>query len=147
MSLRSWRERAIQTLLFEAGGIAVATPAFAYLFGAAPGESLTLIVALSVTVMIWAPLHNAAFDLAEWQVFRRVASDRPPHWRVIHAISHEASVMVVTLPMVMMLTGLDLKTALIVELGLTLFYAGYALVFYWLYDLWRPVPLGQGVRP
>jgi uncharacterized membrane protein len=58
---------------------------------------------------------------------------------VVHAISHEATTLVVTLPILMGLGGLTFWTALVVDLGLTLLYTGYAYVFHNVYDRLRPM--------
>jgi uncharacterized membrane protein len=59
--------------------------------------------------------------------------------RLVHALSHEASSLVVTLPVLMGPGGLGFMEALLADLGLTVIYAGYAYVFHWFYDRVRPV--------
>lgn len=147
MSLRSARERAIQTFAYECGGLLFAAPLYALIFGGGAAEGFVLVAALAVAVMIWSPVHNTVFDWIEWRTARRVASDRPHRWRVVHAVTHEATSLVVTLPVIMWLTDHGIWGALLVDLGLTLFYAGYAYVFHLAYDRWRPVarPDAQGV--
>jgi uncharacterized membrane protein len=93
--------------------------------------------------MLWSPLHNAAFDRAELRLAGRVASDRPPRWRLAHAASHELTSTVFTAPIVMGTGGHGLGEALAVNLGLTLLYTGYAYAFHLGYDRLRPV----GRRP
>ena len=78
MALRSARERALQTVCYEVGGILVAAPVYALLFGAGAAESIGLMLAVSVAVMVWAAFHRSIFDLLEWRVARRTASDRRP---------------------------------------------------------------------
>jgi uncharacterized membrane protein len=137
--LRSARERLVQTLAFEAGGLLLVTPLAALALGTGGGESLALLVALSVAVMAWAALFNTLFDLAELRWARRVASDRPPRWRIAHAVALETSAALVTWPLIVALTGLGWSAALLADLGLTLAYALWAYVFHRLYDAWRPV--------
>jgi uncharacterized membrane protein len=139
MSLRTARERVVQTLAYEAGGLAVATPIYAMVFQTDAMESAALLVALSVAVMIWSPTHNVLFDLVEWRFTRRVASDRPHYLRFVHAFSHEATALVVTLPVLVALGGLGLGEAILADIGLTIVYTLYAYVFHWLFDRLRPV--------
>jgi uncharacterized membrane protein len=139
MVLRTARERVYQTLAFEAGGLALVTPLYVILSGDTGTEGATLVVALAVAVMIWSPLHNTVFDALEWTFAARVASDRPPRWRVVHAVSHEITSLVVTLPVILWLTDYGVLGALLVDLGLTAFYAVYAYVFHVVYDRLRPV--------
>jgi uncharacterized membrane protein len=69
----------------------------------------------------------------------RVASDRPQKWRVVHAVSHEATTVVVTLPILVWLGGHGWGEALLLDLGLTVLYAVYAYGFHLVYDRLRPV--------
>ena len=140
MSLRSVRERALQTISYEAGGILIATPLYAAAFGASPAESAMLVAALAIAVLVWSPLHNMAFDVADLRLSGRVASERPHRWRVIHAISHELSSVIVTVPIIMWIGGHGFLEAVVIDLGLTVTYIAYAYVFHIIYDRLRPVP-------
>ena len=144
MPLRSARERAIQTLCFEFGGMALAAPLYALLFGAGAAESFGLLVALSVAVMAWAALHNTLFDVLEWRLARRVTSDRPHGLRVVHALSLEITSILVTTPLIMLIGGFGLIEALALDIGLGLFYAGYGYLFNLVFDWFRPVVPGHG---
>ena len=137
--LRSWRERIHQTLCFEAGGLLVVSPLFAWASGAELGASIQLLLMLSLLVTAWTALFNTAFDRLEWRCGQRVASDRPHRWRVVHAVALEASAVAVSCPAIVALTGLGWSAALLADLGLTLVYAVYGYTFHRLYDHWRPV--------
>lgn len=137
--LRDARARLLQTLLFEAGGLLVVTPLVAWVTGARAGESLALLVALSVAVMAWAALYNTAFDHLEARLAGRVASDRPPRLRVLHAVGLELSSVLATCPIIVGMTGLGWWYALAADIALGLVYAAYGYLYHWLFDLWRPV--------
>ncbi|MCU0828933.1 MAG: PACE efflux transporter [Tabrizicola sp.] len=143
MHLRSPRERLLQTLCYEAGGLLLSIPLYLLYSGSGTGEGALLMLALSVAVMIWSPIHNTVFDWADLRLSGRVASDRPQRWRVVHAVTHEATTVVVTLPILVWLGGHGWGEALLIDLGLTVLYAVYAYGFHLAYDRWRPVsPLG-----
>ncbi len=55
-------------------------------------------LALSAAVLVWSPVHNTVFDWLDLRLSGRVASDRPQRWRLVHAASHEATTVIVTLP-------------------------------------------------
>lgn len=93
MARRSLRERVIQTLAYEAGGLALAAPLYWLVFGGEAAESVGLVAAVSVAVLAWTPIHNKAVDWLEWRCARRLASDRPARLRALHALSHETTAM------------------------------------------------------
>jgi uncharacterized membrane protein len=142
MAIRSFRERAVQTLLYEAGGIAIAAPLYDLIFGAGAAQSVTLMVVLSVILLIWIPLFNWLFDLVEWRLTFRPASDRPHGLRMLHAFGMEATSIVVTVPAIMLVGGHGFWEAVAVDLGLSVLYVVYAYVFHILYDRFRPVTKG-----
>jgi uncharacterized membrane protein len=142
MTLRSTRERVIQTISYEIGGLCLSVPLYAIFGNGSTGEAFTLMLALAVAVLIWSPIHNTLFDWADYRLSGRLASDRPQGWRVVHAVSHEATTLVVTMPILMTLGGLGFWAALLVDLGLTLLYTAYAFVFHNVYDRLRPVRPG-----
>jgi uncharacterized membrane protein len=115
------------------------TPVYALIFGSTAGEGFTLLLALSVAVMVWSPCFNTLFDWTDLRFSGRVASDRPHGLRLVHAVLHEASSVIVTLPLILWIGGLTISMALMLDLGLTLFYSAYAYVFHVIYDRLRPV--------
>jgi hypothetical protein len=84
--------------------------------------------------------HNWVFDRLEWRFCRRIASSRPHRLRILHAVTHETGSTVVSLPIVMAVTGQGVWGALVIDLWLGLFYAVYAYLFHCAYDRLRPVP-------
>lgn len=142
MSIRSLRERLLQTVCFELGGVVVATPIYMIVTGNTAAEGAVLVIALAIVVMVWSPLHNSIFDILEWRLQRRVASDRPHGWRIVHAMSHEVTSLVVTVPAILMLTDHTLLEAVLLDIGLTVIYIVYAYLFHVIYDRLRPVPQG-----
>ncbi len=139
VAVRSTRERLIQTLWFELIGLLLVTPLFAYLSGATAGESLTLLVLLSVVVTVWAAAYNTAFDQIERHFAGRNACSRPQGWRVLQAAGLEASAVVLTCPLIVLITPLGWRDALIADLGLTLTYVAYGYCFHLVFDRLRPL--------
>jgi uncharacterized membrane protein len=141
-AVRSLRERLIQTLWFEALGLALISPLFAQIAGGSAGESLVVLAVLSVAVMAWSALYNAAFDWVEHRRTGRVASDRPHGLRLVHTVGLEVSVLVVTWPLLVALTPLGWGEALAADVGLTLAYTLYGYLFHLGFDQLRPVRPG-----
>lgn len=64
--LRSPRERLLQTVTTEAGGVVVTAPLYVILFGErggqGGGQSPVMMVVLSLAVIGWATIYNSLFD-------------------------------------------------------------------------------------
>jgi uncharacterized membrane protein len=139
MALRSVRERILQATAFEVIGIALVTPLYAVFMHSNAAASAAVVAAVALACLIWSPFHNAAFDFCEWRILRRVASDRPVRLRMVHAASHEVTSVAATTPIIVLLGDMTVPQALLVDLGLTLFYTVYTYVFHIFYDRFRPV--------
>jgi uncharacterized membrane protein len=139
MGIRNFRERIFQAVTCELGGILIATPLYALVAGAGPQESLVLIVTLSVVATVWVLVHNTIFDLVEWRLTHRSASDRPRTLRMAHAVSLEVTLMILTVPVIWIMGGHSFWQAIALDLGLSLVYLIYVYVFHLAYDWVRPV--------
>ncbi len=139
MQIRSARERFIQTLCYETLGLAVVTPLYGLVTGQTTVNSLVLLLAVSITCMAWAAVHNTLFDVVDAHLTGRVASDRPHGLRALHALSHEVSSIVVSTPVIMLIGGYGFWHALLVDIGLTMAYTIYAYGFHMGFDALRPV--------
>jgi uncharacterized membrane protein len=144
MPLRSRRERALQTVWFEALGIGLVSPLLALFSGTSAAESVLVLGALSLAVMCWAALYNTLFDRFDLRCTGTVASERSHGRRVLQAIGLEATATLVTWPLLVWLTPLGWFEALATELGLTAAYAVYGYCFHIGFDRLRPVRAGAG---
>lgn len=127
------------------------TPLYALATGSGTGESIALLALLSLVVMTWSALYNTLFDVVEHRRTGRLASDRPERWRIVHAVGHEVSAVLLTWPIIVAATDLRWVEALLADVALTLVYSAYAYAFHRAYDWWRPVtPAARrngGTRP
>lgn len=139
MGIRNFRERIYQGIVCEVGGILVVTPMYALVAGADAQDSLLLIIVVTAVATLWAFVHNVIFDVVEWHLVRRVASDRPQVWRLIHAVNLEATLMIMTVPVLMIMGGHNFIEAVMLDIGLSLAYMCYAYLFHMAYDWARPV--------
>jgi uncharacterized membrane protein len=89
--------------------------------------------------MVWMAAYNTIFDVVEYRLTGLVASVRPHRRRIVHALGLEAGSVIVTLPLVMVVTGFTWLEALAAELGLTLAYAVYGYFYHLGFDRLRPV--------
>jgi uncharacterized membrane protein len=142
--VRSWRERALQTLAFELGGLLIVAPIWKLVTGATAAESVTLLICLSMAVMLWMAAYNTVFDRVESRLAGNVASDRPHGRRVLHAVGLEVSSALVTWPLIVVVAGLGWLEAMAADLGLTVAYAIYGYFFHIGFDRSRPVLRNSG---
>lgn len=137
--LRSARERLLQTLAYEAGGLLLVTPLFSQGSALGLSDAFGLLLMLSVVVMAWAAVFNTVVDRLEARHRGRAASERPAAARLAHALGLEGGAVLLTWPVIHAATDLGWWAALGADLALTAAYAAYGYVFHRLFDLWRPV--------
>lgn len=147
MSLRTKRERFIQSVAYEGCSFFVMVPFYLFISGGSAQDAAILIVCLTVAEALWAPLFNSVFDRLDLRISGRVASDRRQFWRVVHAISHETSTVVVTVPILVFLGGHGWTEALLVDIGLTVVCIVYAYFFHLVFDALRPVEVSAPKVP
>ncbi len=143
MVLRSARERLLQTVLYELGGLLLVTPLYGIVTGHTAAEAMFLLIAVSIATMSWAAFHNTVFDYFEQKHTGRVASDRPQALRFVHAASTEVTSVIVTTPVIMAIGKYGFWDALLVDIGLTLIYSAYAYLFHIAFDFIRPIQIPQ----
>src|SRR5262245_18000181 len=137
--IRDRWERAVQTLCYEFGGLLIVGPLWKFVTGDSATESAFLLICLSVAVMVWMAAYNTIFDIVEYRVTGLVASVRPHRRRIVHALGLEASSLIVTWPLVMLVTDFTWLEAIAAQLGLTLAYAIYGYFYQLGFDRLRPV--------
>ncbi|MGY3489197.1 putative membrane protein [Bradyrhizobium sp. USDA 4011] len=137
MSMRSFSDRVRHAVLFELIGIAIFTPAAAWLFNQ-PIAHMGVIGVVSATVAtIWNLLFNLGFDHALVRVTGRVIKTMPI--RVAHAMLFEAGLIVLLIPFVAWYLRISLWAALMMDISIVAFYLVYAFVFNIAYDRAFPV--------
>lgn len=137
--LRSFSDRLRQIALFEALGLLLITPGFAWLSGATLESSLGLLALLSLLAALWNGAYNTAVDWLQAHHFGTRADQRGWRGRMLHALCFEGGLLVLTLPLIVLWTGLSWWAALAADLGLALVYTAYALAFNLAYDRIFPI--------
>jgi len=137
--LRSLSDRLRQIILYEIGGLGLICPLFALAVGLSPIRSAGLLAILALIVAAWNGLYSTAFDWAEIATTGRSPDGRPPSLRVAHAVMLEAGAAVATTPVIAVWTHVSWKAALLDDVGLTIAYSVYEVVFGLLYDSLFPI--------
>ncbi|MEY4750671.1 MAG: hypothetical protein RIQ60_2885 [Pseudomonadota bacterium] len=134
--------RVVQAVLFEIGGLAVVTPVLTWAFGSSGASSLLLALALSATALAWNYVFNTAFERWEAAQARRGRSLRR---RLVHGLGFEGGLLLITVPLIAAWLHIGWLQALLADIGLTLFFMLYTVVFTWLFD--RVLGLPASARP
>lgn len=127
--MKSW-ERCLHACLFEAIALAMLIPATSWIMGENHSLMSVVMISVSLTAMAWNIAFNYVFD-------RLVPGDRITRKlpiRIVHSISFEAGLLLVSVPLVAWLMKCSLWQAFLLDAGTALFFLVYALAFNWLYD-------------
>lgn len=137
--LRSLRDRLRQIVLFEVGGLLLITPPFAWASGVSMTESAGLLAVLALIAALWNAGFNTLYDWVEGRLTGRTADRRPLGLRCVHAVLFEGGLLLLTLPVLMLWTGLGWWAALLADLGVAMAYVVYAFLFNMGYDRLFPI--------
>ncbi len=140
--LRSFGDRVRQVALFELGGLLLITPPFAWASGVPLRESIGLLAVLALIAALWNGLYNTAFDWFEGRLTGRTADRRPLRLRLLHAFGFESGLLMMTLPVIVLWTGMSWVDALLADIALAIAYTLYALAFNLGYDRVFPIAAG-----
>ena len=123
--------RVVYVGLYEAIAIAVVTLGLMLMSEAGAGASGALAVATSAIAMVWNVMFNRAF---EWWEARQAVRGRSLGRRIAHALGFEGGLSVILVPLMAWWLGVSLWQALLMDLGLLLFFLVYTFAFTWAFD-------------
>ena len=127
---KSITERFCHALLFEVLAIAICAPLGAWLLGYPLAHMGVLTLMVSLIAMVWNMLFNALFDQAQ----RRMGFQRNVTARAVHAVLFEVGLILAVVPMAAWWLDISLWHALVLDIGIALFFLPYTFAFNWLYD-------------
>jgi uncharacterized membrane protein len=125
------QRRIVYITLYEGIAIVAASAGLALLTGAGLGHSGALAVAASVIAVIWNLIFNSLFE--RWEA-RQAVRGRSLKRRIAHAIGFEGGLIGLLVPMFAWGLGISLWQALVMDLGLVVFFLVYTFVFNWAFD-------------
>lgn len=135
--MRTRLDRIRHAISFEIVGLVIIIAAFKQ-FGFDAGHVGVLGIVLSVIATGWNYIYNIGFDKV---MFRRYGHiNKTPAIRILHALGFEGGLVVITVPMIAWFLKVDLIQALVMDIGLVIFYVVYAYIFNLCYDKLFPVP-------
>ncbi|WP_233145981.1 multidrug/biocide efflux PACE transporter [Pigmentiphaga sp. NML080357] len=123
-------ERLAHALLFEIIAVALCAPALAWIMGKPLLHMGALTAAISLVAMLWNMVYNAGFERVE----RRLGWVRDTRVRVGHALGFEGGLIVIVVPLAAWWLGISLWEALVLDIGLLLFFLPYTYLYNLVYD-------------
>lgn len=142
VAMRTARDRLRYTVSFEILLMAMLVPVGAAFFDKPLSDIGLLGAFLSVKAMLLNLLYNWIFDHADARA-GRVASDRSPLGRLLHAAGFEATLLLTSLPVYIWWLNLGLLQALAADLTVTSFVVVYTYGFTLAYDRLFPVAAAE----
>jgi len=130
---RSLFERIGHALAFEVIAVAICAPVLAWLMDQSLVHLGILTLMFSSVAMLWNMLFNILFDHLQ----RRMGFQRNLRARLVHAMLFEVGLIVVLVPLAAWWLSISLLEALVLDIGLILFFLPYTLGFNWAYDVLR----------
>ena len=129
-SLQGARRRVLYVSVYEFVAIVLTAIVFAALGQSAVSAS-ALSVITSATAIAWNLAFNAMFEAWERRQSKR---GRSVARRVAHAIGFEGGLALMLVPFMAWWLGITLWQALLLDVGLLLFFLVYTFVFAWVFD-------------
>jgi uncharacterized membrane protein len=129
---RTFAERVLHAVGFEAIAIGICAPTAAWLMDKPLFQMGALALLLSTVAMVWNIIYNAGFDR-----FFPVGQPRSLPLRVAHSLGFEGGFILIGLPLAAWMLDISLLQAFMVEIGFFLFFLPYSVIYNWCYDALR----------
>ncbi len=139
LPLQGPRRRLIYVTLYELIAIGVVTLALAVFTDHGWGSSGGLAVGSSAIAVVWNLVFNGLFE--RWER-RQPVRGRSVARRLAHAIGFEGGLLLWLVPFIAWWLGVSLWQALVLDIGLLLFFLVYTFVFTWVFDRLFGLPAG-----
>ncbi|MGY2287533.1 multidrug/biocide efflux PACE transporter [Pseudomonas gingeri] len=130
---KSFTERVFQAIGFEFFAVLLCTPLFAWMMDK-PLLDMGVVTVFNCFIALgWNVLFNGLFD----RLRERLALAQNGWTRLLHALLFEGGLVVVSVPLIAWWLELSLLTALLLDIGVLLFFLPYTYVYHWAYDVLR----------
>ena len=136
--MQGLKRRITYVVLFEVIAIVVTTFGLTHISGRDVSQSGMVATVVSVLAILWNFGYNAVFEYMESKYGK---GGRSLACRVVHAVGFELGLATMTVPTLAVLLGVGLMTALLANVGIMLFFMGYAFAFGLAFDRVFGLPL------
>ena len=141
---KSLTERIGQAIGFELLAVLICTPLLAWLMDKPMVDMGVATIAIGLIALAWNVLFNGLFD----RLLKRLKQTPNAATRVVHALLFEGGLVAVSVPLIAWWLNVSLLQALILDIGVLLFFLPYTYVYHWAYDVVRErLLLARSVRP
>ena len=130
-SLQGPLRRVVYVGLYEAIAIMAATAGLAALSGQGAAHSGVIAVVSSAIAICWNVVWNHVFEM--WEA-RQATRGRSIGRRIAHAVGMEGGLVFMLVPLFAWWFEVSLWQALVMDIGLLLFFLVYTFVFNWSFD-------------
>lgn len=138
-----WR-RVVYVGLYELIAIVMASAGLMLMSGKGVFDSGALAVATSAVAVAWNAVFNRLFE--RWEA-RQATPGRSLKRRIAHAVGFEGGLVVLLVPLIAWWLGVGLWQALVMDLGLMVFFLVYSFAFTWAFDAVFGLPLSAQSPP
>jgi uncharacterized membrane protein len=138
------KRRIVYVALYEGIAIVVASAALAALSGQGLGHASGVAVAASAIAIVWNLVFNHLFE--RWEA-RQAVRGRGLGRRIAHAIGFEGGLVAFLVPLMAWWFDVSLWQALVMDLGLVVFFLVYTFAFNWGFDRVFGLPASARERP
>ena len=129
--LHGIRRRVVYVGLYEFFAIILSAILLQLLSDGGATTSLVLAVIASAAAIIWNLIFNSLFE--HWEA-KRKQQGRSLALRLFHAVGVEGGLVLLIVPLLAWQLKISLLEALLMDIGLLLFFLVYTFVFTWLFD-------------
>ena len=129
--------KVFQAFLYEAVAVFCISPAISLIYKEGLVYTGALSIMISAIAVTWNMIYNAAFEF--WESKRRRRT-RTALRRVLHSTGFEGGLTFILLPLVSYWLKISWLEALLVNIGLFVFFFFYSFVFQWVFDRLFDVP-------
>ncbi|MGF6151904.1 multidrug/biocide efflux PACE transporter [Pseudomonas fluorescens] len=130
---KSFTERVFQAIGFELLAVMLCTPLLAWLMDKPMVEMGAVTIAIGLIALAWNVLFNGLFD----RLLKRLALVPSAATRVVHALLFEGGLVAVSVPLIAWWLNVSLLQALILDIGVLLFFLPYTYLYHLAYDVVR----------
>jgi len=130
---KSFTERVCQAIGFELLAVLLCTPLLAWLMEKPMVDMGVATILIGLIALAWNVVFNGLFD----RLLQRLSLARNAWTRVLHALLFEGGLVAVGVPLIAWWLQVSLLQALILDIGVLLFFLPYTYVYHWAYDVAR----------